>query len=470
MIVFAGLMPHAPVLVPGVGHERVAQVRSTMRAMRDLAAQLVASRPGTLVVISPHSPVGAGAFGFWRTDPLEGSFAMFGSDAERVTLPLDAAFNETLEQFAAARGLRASHVNNGTLDHGAMVPLHYLCGAGWSGPAVVVGLGAASTDALTRLGEAMAATADALHRRVAILASGDMSHRLTFAAPCGYHAAGAQFDRLFIHLLTSGAAQEILRIDRELRDLAAEDVVASTDVALAATDCQGVGRRVLSYEGPFGVGYGVAVLYAPASEPASDPAGHEVTAAPAAVRTAAELPRVARHSVVARLEGLARDPPPVIGDELTAARGVFVTLELAANDELRGCRGSPVPRGPNLAWSTWHHAREAAFQDGRFAPVVAAELPALRFSVSVLDVLEPVGSVADLDPGRYGILVSSPDGRRRGLLLPGIRGIDSVALQLRLARQKAGLTSAERVTVERFTTHVYREELPLGTGGLAHAH
>jgi hypothetical protein len=66
-IVFAGLMPHAPILVPGVGGERVAQVRRTVSAMAKVAAHAVAAHPDTVLLVSPHSPRRAGAFGIWQT-------------------------------------------------------------------------------------------------------------------------------------------------------------------------------------------------------------------------------------------------------------------------------------------------------------------------------------------------------------------------------------------------------------------
>ena len=64
-VVFAALMPHAPVLVPVVGGHRGREVAASIEAMRQAAARLVASRPDTLVLISPHSPRRAEAFGVW---------------------------------------------------------------------------------------------------------------------------------------------------------------------------------------------------------------------------------------------------------------------------------------------------------------------------------------------------------------------------------------------------------------------
>ena len=112
---------------------------------------------------------------------------------------------------------------------------------------------------------------------------------------------------------------------------------------------------------------------------------------------------------------------------------------------------------------TWESALAAAFDDYRFPPLTAAELPEVRFSVTVLGELEPVVSHASLDPAVYGVVVAAVDGRK-GVLLPAIAGIDSVKQQLAIARQKAGIEPEEWVKLQRFRAKSYKETQP-GRGG-----
>ena len=161
-IVFAGLMPHAPILVPGVGGGRVAQAKRTVSAMTKEAGQVVAANPGTVVLISPHSPRQSGAFGVWRTPRLRGSLGQFGSPEDRVDLPLDRPFADRLEQEIRQRGLRTWHITGEDLDHGATVPLVYLGAAGWKGPTVIVSLNHPGQGGLDALGQAIAAARYAL--------------------------------------------------------------------------------------------------------------------------------------------------------------------------------------------------------------------------------------------------------------------------------------------------------------------
>lgn len=461
---FAALLPHAPVLVPSVGGEYLSQVEETCTALVEVGRRIAATSTDTLVVLSPHSPYKSGAAGIWRTAPLRGSFAAFGAKGQGVELPLDAALADAIEEECVRRSIGCWRIQRGGLDHGATVPLYHLMSAGWTRPACVVGLGDLENQKLDELGEAIAAAAAAVRRVIVVIASGDMSHRLTATAPCGYAPEGERFDQAFVELLATGTPDAIRRFDGDLRGLAAEDVVAPTRAALAATAFAHQGREILSYEGPFGVGYTVAILV--------DRAAKSATPAPPAAGSVladiADLPQVARQSVVAALAGGPDTLPYTASGPLTARRGVFVSLH-TVDDELRGCRGLPTGDDRDLVASTWAHAREAAFDDPRFAPLKASELPNVRFTVSVLGELERVRSIAALDPAKYGVLVSSSDGTRRGLLLPGIKTIENAAEQIRIAQAKAGLAAHEAVNLYRFTTQTVDELVVPEHRGLAHA-
>ncbi len=458
-IVFVGLMPHAPLLVRGVGGDRHAHVGRTIRAMTNVARHAVAAQPDAVVVISPCSPRRPGAFGVWETPLLHGSFEHFGSDENHIDLPLDRLFVERLAHEATARGIRLWKIGGPALDHGATVPLSYLISAGWKGPTVVVGLNQPGDDQLEEFGHTIAEAANALRFRLALIASGDMSHRLTATAPSGYHADGTRFDQTFIELLRSGSLHDIGQLDPAVVAHADEDVLAPTRIALAAVDYTAPGRTVLSYEGPFGVGYGVAIL---AERQVRDPASAAIpaTATPIVLSHRADLPWVARCAVAAVFQNGPDAPPFEAAGDLAQPQALFVTLR-RVDHELRGSSGSPTPTQKDLVWQTWHDAREAAFRDSRFHALRVEELLHVRFSVSLLGPLETISSPAQLNPALYGLLVSSSAGRQ-GLLLPGIKSVDSPAEQLRLARHRAGVKASESVKLQRFTSQTFQEPLVFG--------
>ncbi len=142
-------------------------------------------------------------------------------------------------------------------------------------------------------------------------------------------------------------------------------------------------------------------------------------------------------------------PPGIMGQPA----GAFVTLHRASNGELRGCIGTIEATQESLAKEVINNAISAATRDPRFRPVSENELDDLRIDVSVLYQPECIGSVAELDPRIYGVIVQR--GWRRGLLLPDIEGIDDAETQVRYARMKAGIGPTEQIELQRFKVEKY---------------
>jgi AmmeMemoRadiSam system protein A len=309
---------------------------------------------------------------------------------------------------------------------------------------------------LVELGEAIAAAARRAGRRVALVASGDMSHRLQPGAPAGFHPRAKEFDCAFIECLRAGDYHKLLNFDSELQDLAAEDALDSTLVAASAVNWNAAGHEVLSYEGPFGVGYGVAILHQKSLESASASAHEAGTRESDVAETGKALSQVARRSIEAAFRGDVEKPDMPMDGILGERHGVFVTIR-GPGRKLRGCVGTLTPRFVNTVEETWHVARDAAFRDGRFTPVGADELEQLCFEVSVLSSLEEVASPTELDPRRYGVVLATEDGRS-GVLLPDVKGITTVEQQLAAARRKGGIGELEPVRIQRFAAKKFREE------------
>lgn len=131
---------------------------------------------------------------------------------------------------------------------------------------------------------------------------------------------------------------------------------------------------------------------------------------------------------------------------------MFVSLHDRAG-ELRGCIGHLVRTRETLGDEIAATAVLAACEDPRFPPLRADELAGLQVEVSVLGAPEP-SDRAGLDPRRYGVVVRS--GARRGVLLPDLEGVDTVAQQVDIACRKAGILAGEAVAIERFVVEKHR--------------
>jgi AmmeMemoRadiSam system protein A len=147
--------------------------------------------------------------------------------------------------------------------------------------------------------------------------------------------------------------------------------------------------------------------------------------------------------------------PKNLPDELIERQaGVFVSIY--KNKRLRGCVGTFVPTTDNIASEIIQNAVSAGFADNRFDRVRVSELRELTYSVDILSSPEPIDSILDLNPRKYGVIVRS--GRKKGLLLPNLEGIDTVAAQLEIAKRKAGILENEKVELERFWVIRHGEE------------
>lgn len=130
--------------------------------------------------------------------------------------------------------------------------------------------------------------------------------------------------------------------------------------------------------------------------------------------------------------------------------GIFVSIH-KKDGSLRGCIGTFLPSKENIAQEIIHNAISAAFHDPRFYPIQKNELDDLEISVDVLSKPELIKTIQELDEKKYGIIVKADDGRT-GLLLPDIKGVNSVDEQILIACQKAGINlSKDKIQIYRFT-------------------
>lgn len=441
-------MCHAPIVIPAIAGSRAAQCDATTGAMREVAASIARSQPEVLVIVSPHAPRHPTHWGLADGPRLHGDFGRFGHPGLEVSLPGAPDACARVMETARQRGLGTWSPDEGAqraLDHGTAVPLYFVREAGFAGPTLLVCLPYPGTDTEERLGEAIAeASGDA---RWAVLASGDMSHRLQEGAPAGFDPRAREFDAHFVTSLRERDLRRACSPPPELQQLAAEDVIDSARVAAAASGYAGRGLNVVHYEGPFGVGYCEAILHDDAAaaegKPANDPAASDVELAGGGERA---LLSVAREAVDAMTRNVAYRPQ-AIPPPLATSRGVFVTLR-DASGRLRGCIGHMQAQHERLVDEVADCARAAASSDPRFPPVTAPELRQLSIEISLLTPPQPVDDLSTLDAKRYGVMVSHRG--RRGVLLPDIAGVETVEDQLRIAGDKGGLPPGEPWTVERF--------------------
>jgi AmmeMemoRadiSam system protein A len=463
MIDLGVLAPHPPLMVAGIGDAASrAQVHETLAALAEVDGMLAADPPETIIVFTPHGTVYQDAIIIYADEALSGDLHDFGLE-KSWSWRTDRELAEASERLGRMAGLpvylmesraAAGGRKRCALDHGVLAPLSCF-DSQWVSRVklVVVPISMLPLVELYWFGTQIRQAVAELGRKTLVLASGDLSHCLLPDGPYAYDPRGAEFDRQLLELLQRGAAPELLGFDPVLLEKAAQCGFRSIIMLLGTLDTVEVRTRLLSYQGPFGVGYAVAT-FTPGEARASyldeikTARRRKVTD-----RRVKEAPLVgyARRVIEAEVKG--EGSPLTEGlERWTRERaGVFVSLKKFG--ELRGCIGTIAPTQANLLREVEHNAIAAATHDPRFVPVADDELDDLLYSVDVLKPAEAIDNIADLDPKRYGVIVRR--GQRQGLLLPNLEGVETVAEQVAIARRKAGIGENEPVELERFEVMRY---------------
>ncbi|ABO48818.1 Extradiol ring-cleavage dioxygenase, class III enzyme, subunit B [Desulforamulus reducens MI-1] len=465
-IVFCGIMPHPPIALPEVGGAESDKIMATRKAMLELGYRIKESGAETLVMISPHSTVFGDAIAINGLLEATGDMSRFGAPQVALHYKYDKDLGSEIGWQSEDLGLPVVEVDkkmasklgvNLELDHGFMVPLYYLAKAGLQLPLVPCSMGVFLPEKLYAFGVAVKNAAEATQTKVAVVASGDLSHRLTPDAPAGYDEKGKEFDQAIVSLIKAMDVPGLINLEEDLCERAGECGLRPITMMLGALDGLAVKSEVLSYEGPFGVGYMIATLTPLGSDPKREILLklREERKKKLALERAREsyLVQVARQSLESYLQGQWKDLASYdIPKEYSGAAGTFVSFKKGGN--LRGCIGTTAPTRANIIQEVAYNAVSAGTQDPRFYPIRLDELDELTISVDVLMSPEPISGLDQLDVKRYGVIVRR--GSRSGLLLPDLEGVDTPQQQVDIAKQKAGIGPDEEVQLERFEVIRYR--------------
>src|SRR2546426_1091259 len=230
--------------------------------MRELDIVLAGHPADLAIVISPHSPSSMTSLPVRHAAHVAGDLARFRAPQVRVEAIVDTALVTALVGDAQRAGFALTWAEESDLDHGVVVPLYSLPQAMANKRCVFLGVSGWPLARFFAFGAWLHQRL--LGRSAILLASGDLSHRLTPDAPYGFRPEGPVFDRLVIDALRDREWERIEGMDPELIEEAGECGLRPLAILLGAARAAGLSSKVLSYEGPFGVGYPV-VAFTPAA-------------------------------------------------------------------------------------------------------------------------------------------------------------------------------------------------------------
>ncbi|MBS7007734.1 AmmeMemoRadiSam system protein A [Anaerostipes sp.] len=453
-VIGAFMVPHPPLIIPSVGCGKEQTVEKTVQAYNETAERIAKLAPETIVIATPHSVMYSDYFHISPGTGAQGDFAQFGAGGTRITAAYDQELTETLTHLAEMDGFMAGTdgEQGPQLDHAFMIPLYFISQRYQNFQTVRMSLSGLSLTEHYTLGQYVKKAAQQLGRNVVFIASGDLSHRLLEDGPYGFRPEGPLYDEKVMEVMGSGDFQQLFEFPDEFLEKAGECGHRSFMILAGALDGMDIKAEKLSYEGPYGVGYGVCA-YMPLGENPERKLKDkylEKQRKKAEQRQAREdsFVRLARLSLESYVKsGTVIGVPDNLSEDLLGERsGVFVSLK--KEGRLRGCIGTICATKATVAEEIIWNAVSAGARDPRFSPVKEEELDQLEYSVDVLGKTQKVSSFEELDSKKYGIIVSR--GGRRGLLLPNLSGVDTVEEQIEIAKQKAGIGEEESVKIERF--------------------
>ena len=454
-ILAAYMVPHPPMIVPAVGRGGEKQIEKTTKAYERVAAEIASLAPDTIIITSPHSVMYADYFHISPGRSAKGDFGRFRASQVSFEENYDAELVSAITEIARKQGFPAGVMGerDRKLDHGTMVPLYFIRKKYSGGKIVRIGLSGLPLTEHYRLGQMIREAVDGLGRRAVFVASGDLSHKLQDYGPYGYAKEGPQYDERIMDVCSRAAFGELFDFDETFCERAAECGHRSFVIMAGAFDGISVDAEQLSHEDVTGVGYGICIFHPQGPDESRHFLDQYLAQQEKKLDAArsAEDPyvKLARASVEHYILHHKKLPlPQDLPSELVSRRaGAFVSIH--EHGRLRGCIGTIAPVQDSLAQEIIDNAVSASTRDPRFDPIKADELAWLEISVDVLGDPEPISSPRELDVKRYGVIVTK--GRKRGLLLPDLDGVDTVEQQISIAKSKAGIAEWDRnVQLQRF--------------------
>ncbi|MBQ9420045.1 MAG: hypothetical protein IJU31_06710, partial [Synergistaceae bacterium] len=220
--IWSALMPHPPVLIHEIGRGRELEAEKTLNGINELTSKL--EKPDLLLVLSPHQPYAPGALFMNNASFYRGSFAMFGVSSVRIDARSQrkdiAALCDCLSKFNIKTYTES--LEDLTQDQGSMVPLYFLKQAWGELTEIIITspIGLTPKEAF-KMGKALADFQS--NKKLALLASGDLSHRLTQNAPVGYEPDYApKFETAVEEALKRNSPKPIYELDEKTLERAGE--------------------------------------------------------------------------------------------------------------------------------------------------------------------------------------------------------------------------------------------------------
>ena len=255
MIVFSAIVPHSPLLLPTVGKEHQKKLKKTLAAYKTLEENLHAAKPDTIVAISPHGTALPETFPLFIASHYTTDLKEFGDLTTTLKVKSDLRTIESLRRLRLAQSpITITGITDEFLDYGIAVPLSFLLPRLTGTSVVPLGVSSLLLSAHEEIGRHIGDVLQQSKRRIAVVASADLAHTLTDAAPGGFSPEGKKFDQAVVHAFRKDDRKKILTLE-QMAETVKSCGLRPIAILFGILDVINCAPAILSYEGPFGVGH-----------------------------------------------------------------------------------------------------------------------------------------------------------------------------------------------------------------------
>lgn len=255
-LVFAAIVPHPPLLIPAIGKDSIKKIERTRLALERLEEDLYIAHPDIIVIISPHGQQMPDSFAINTAAKYESDLRQFGDLTTKINFNGEIMLPNLIHSASCSeKGCRTMFISESKLDHGAIVPLYYI--AKHLPEVKVMPVSFCDADPKTHLefGALLKEQIMNNNKRIAVIASGDLSHALSSDSPAGFNKNGEIFDKKIQELFLSHNTAGLLTLPESLVNDAAECGFRSFLILMGILRDINYRYESYSYEAPFGIGY-----------------------------------------------------------------------------------------------------------------------------------------------------------------------------------------------------------------------
>ncbi|MDF1496889.1 MAG: AmmeMemoRadiSam system protein B [Patescibacteria group bacterium] len=255
MIVFGAIIPHSPLLIPSIGKDQREKLKVTIDAISQIEQALYLAKPETIVIIGPHGPRYPDAFSTNMAGSYTGTLKSFGDFSTTISAKSDYMLIDRAHRKMREEDIPFTLTSSEELDYSFTIPILLLTQHLQNWKLIPISPSMMDGKAHYEFGRQIKRVLHMEKRRVAVIASADLSHKLSADSPGGLSKEGQQFDEMIQKTVLLDDPTQLLTMPAEIIENSGQCGYRPICTLLGMFDKMNVARQMLSYEAPFGVGY-----------------------------------------------------------------------------------------------------------------------------------------------------------------------------------------------------------------------